>query len=252
MAIRLPARLASKSPSDATRCQPDQCRRPWRSQNDGIVDSHEFECFVRDVLGLRLTQVDMAELWKAFDMNGTGAVNCVEFAARILPEVDGADVYSAVSHNARRAVEADFAAECSVHGGRGRAATPSSGASGAGTTPGSGGSFHSRSALGSFYRDSGRGSARTKADVERTLTVGFNLPNEPAGAPAAGAPAPDGPPDASADELPKPSRSPLAALTDAADAASNAVGSLFTSSVDGKVIVCTDCARWRSMALDGP
>ncbi len=142
-----------------------------------------------------LSQVDTAELWKAFDMNGTGGVNCVEFAARMFAHVDAVDVYAAVSDNARRAVEADFSAECSVSlrsggsAGGGAGGGVGGGAGGGATAPSgagaTGASFHTHKALaGSFYQQRQQRQrvveqvgTRTAADVERTLSTSLAPPS---------------------------------------------------------------------------
>ena len=57
------------------------------------------------------TQVELAALWHDCDINGTGAVNVIEFCARLFPDVHPTAVYEAASAAARQAVAADFAAE---------------------------------------------------------------------------------------------------------------------------------------------
>lgn len=80
------------------------------TQSDGIIDSAEFERFVTDVLGLRLSHVEISELWRSIDLNATGAINVIELTARMFPTVDVSEVVAASKGVARAAVEDDLAA----------------------------------------------------------------------------------------------------------------------------------------------
>ena len=62
------------------------------SQNDGVIDSHEFKDFVVQVLGLRLGAAELEDLWRACDINRSGALNVLEFAARFFPAVEARQV----------------------------------------------------------------------------------------------------------------------------------------------------------------
>jgi len=79
--------------------------------DDGVVESQEFDDFVRDVLGFQIAHVAMNDIGCACDTNATGAMNIIEFAALCFPRVTGQEVVRKAGPNARRQVVVDIGAE---------------------------------------------------------------------------------------------------------------------------------------------
>ena len=97
----------------------------WLEQDDGIIDSKEFGTFALEVLRLKLSAVDVKELWTFVDINGSGALNILEFTALLFPDVDGKEACAAASDNARAAVKRGVRAQhcdCTAAGSSGAGA----------------------------------------------------------------------------------------------------------------------------------
>ena len=60
--------------------------RQFDEDGSGLIEAIEFSRFISDVLGLSLERTELNMLWSMLDINGSGAINYVEFHSMLFPK----------------------------------------------------------------------------------------------------------------------------------------------------------------------